>query len=71
MGNSFQTLLFQRLEVPSFDLCWLSVDDVTGDSVVLVPGGGGSTKSGVGNLIQIGRVIDKGKGGFTQKSWCP
>jgi hypothetical protein len=57
--------VFQRLEVPSFDLTWLSIDDVTGESVVLVPGGGGSTKSGLNNMIQIGKVIEAGKGGFT------
>ena len=65
MGGSASSLIFQRLEVPSFDLSWLAVDDVTGEAVVLVPGGGGSTKSGVGNMIQMGKVIEKGKGGFT------
>ena len=58
-------LTYTRLEVPSFDLSWLAIDDVTGESVVLVPGGGGSTKSGVGNMIQMGKAIETGKGGFT------
>lgn len=42
----------QILKVPAFDLTWLDFDN--GDeAVALVPGGGGSTKSGVKNQIQI------------------
>jgi WD40 repeat protein len=62
MGN--QLPIFNRLTVPSFDLSWLTIDDMTGEAYVLIPGGGGSTKSGVKNQIQIGRVIDNAKGGF-------
>jgi len=50
--------------VPSFDLTWLNINDANGEAVVLIPGGGGSTKSGVRNQIQIGRLIGTKKGGF-------
>ena len=46
--------LFGRLTIPSFDLCWLTLPDI--DPVILIPGGGGSTKSGVLNAIQIARL---------------
>lgn len=63
MGNSQP--VFNRLEVPSFGLAWLNIDDSTGESVVLIPGGGGSTKSGVKNQIQIGHYITgDSTGGF-------
>lgn len=62
MGN--QLPVFNRLEVPSFGLVWLTLDDSTEDAFVLIPGGGGSTKSGVKNQIQIGRVIDDKIGGI-------
>ena len=63
MGNSQP--VFNRLEVPSFGLAWLNLDDSTGDSLVLIPGGGGSTKSGVRNQIQIGRyLLGDSRGGF-------
>ena len=63
MGNSQP--VFNRLDVPSFGLVWLNLDDDTGDSVVLIPGGGGSTKSGVKNQIQIGRyIVGDSRGGF-------
>lgn len=54
-----------RLHVPSFDLTWLTINnappnnapnDPMASNLILVPGGGGSTKSGVLNQIQIGRV---------------
>jgi WD domain, G-beta repeat len=68
MGNNQP--VFNRLEVPSFDLSWLCIDDVTGEAVVLIPGGGGSTKSGVKNMIQIGRLADgKGPGFEMTKSF--
>lgn len=39
--------VFNRLEVPSFDLSWLTVEDGDTESTyVFIPGGGGSTKSG-------------------------
>jgi WD40 repeat protein len=62
MGN--QLPVFNRLEVPSFGLVWLTIDDTRGDAFVLIPGGGGSTKSGVKNQIQIGRIIDDKIGGM-------
>lgn len=62
MGN--QLPVFNRLEVPSFGLVWLTLDDSLGDAFVLIPGGGGSTKSGVKNQIQIGRIIDDKVGGI-------
>lgn len=62
MGN--QQPVFNRLEVPSFGLAWLNIDDSTGESFILIPGGGGSTKSGVRNQIQIGRNIVGDRGGF-------
>ena len=62
MGN--QQPVFNRLEVPSFGLVWLNVDDSAGDAFVLIPGGGGSTKSGVKNQIQIGKVVNDKTGGF-------
>ena len=63
MGNTQP--VFNRLEVPSFGLAWLTLDDTTGESVALIPGGGGSTKSGVRNQIQIGRyIIGDSRGGF-------
>jgi hypothetical protein len=62
MGN--QLPIFNRLEVPSFGLVWLTIDDTRGDAFVLIPGGGGSTKSGVKNQIQIGRIIDDKIGGI-------
>lgn len=37
MGN--QQPVFNRLEVPSFDLTWLTTNDTTGEAVVLIPGG--------------------------------
>ena len=43
--------------MPSFDLCWLNLVD--SDPMILVPGGGGSTKSGVANSIQVARVNKK------------
>jgi WD40 repeat protein len=52
---------FNRLTVPSFDLTWLELLD--GEApVVLIPGGGGSTKSGIFNQIQIAAF--DGKVGF-------
>jgi hypothetical protein len=48
--------LFGRLTSPAFDLCWLNLPDH--DPVVLMPGGGGSTKSGVANSIQIAKVCN-------------
>ena len=62
MGN--QQPVFNRLEVPSVGLVWLQTDESTGESFVLIPGGGGSTKSGVKNQIQIGRTIKNKIGGF-------
>ena len=44
---------FQRLKVPSFDL---SSCEQKGTSYILIPGGGGSTKSGVKNQIQVAKV---------------
>ena len=38
------------LKVPAFDLDWCDVD---GTALALLPGGGGSTKSGVRNQIQL------------------
>lgn len=49
---------FQRLKVPSFDLTWLQCKD---DAFVLIPGGGGSTKSGVKNQIQIAKANKSGE----------
>jgi hypothetical protein len=37
MGN--QQPVFNRLEVPSFDLTWLNINDANGEAVVLIPGG--------------------------------
>jgi hypothetical protein len=48
-----------RLTVPSFDLTWLQLAEH--DDVLLLAGGGGSFKSGVGNQIQIARVYDSDK----------
>ncbi len=44
-----------RLKVPSFDLNWMTVKGLDNESagVLLIPGGGGSTKSGVKNQIQL------------------
>lgn len=46
-----------RLIVPSFDLAWLQFSNKS--SYLLVPGGGGSTKSGVKNVIQILKISEK------------
>lgn len=46
-----------RIAVPSFDLAWLECEE---DVYVLIPGGGGSTKSGVKNQIQIAKVSKGG-----------
>jgi len=44
------------LKSPSFDLAWIQIPSKEGDdSFVLIPGGGGSTKSGVRNIIQVAR----------------
>jgi hypothetical protein len=51
-----------RLHVPSFDLTWLHIppaEDQLKSNLILVPGGGGSTKSGVLNQIQIGKYSHK------------
>jgi hypothetical protein len=55
---------FHRLNVPSFDLTWLSLTEL--DHVALIAGGGGSFKSGVKNQIQIARVHDSDKVEFLQ-----
>eukprot|EP01036_Dinobryon_divergens_P025196 gene25196-33722_t len=47
---------FRRLSVPSFDLTWIEINN---SFYVLVPGGGGSLKSGVKNQIQVGRANSK------------
>jgi hypothetical protein len=54
---------FTRLPVPSFDLAWLKFEDKT---FVLIPGGGGSTKSGVKNQIQIAKLGEESKLDFVQ-----
>lgn len=46
--------LFHKLTAPSFDLCWLTFPD--DESFLLMPGGGGSAKSGIINQIQIARL---------------
>ena len=51
-----------RLAVPSFDLVWINVNDGK-EPLVLIPGGGGSTKSGVKNQIQVAKY--EGTQGFT------
>ena len=43
-----------RLAVPSFDLVWVNLNDGK-EPLLLIPGGGGSTKSGVKNQIQVAR----------------
>ena len=43
-----------RLAVPSFDLAWADLNDGK-ECLVLIPGGGGSTKSGVRNQIQVAK----------------
>lgn len=50
------------LKVPTFDLDWLTIpiDNDNDENVILLPGGGGSTKSGVKNQVQIMREITKG-----------
>ena len=50
---------FHRLNVPSFDLTWLNLNE--NDQVALIAGGGGSFKSGVKNQIQIARIHDADK----------
>ena len=51
-----------RLSVPSFDLVWVTLMDGK-EPMVLIPGGGGSTKSGVKNQIQVAKY--EGARGFT------
>lgn len=51
------------LKVPAFDLAWLDLDSADGkhhQPLALLPGGGGSTKSGVKNQIQLVSPDDAG-----------
>ena len=50
------------LKVPTFDLDWLTIpiDNDNDEHAILLPGGGGSTKSGVKNQVQIIRETSKG-----------
>jgi hypothetical protein len=50
---------FHRLSVPSFDLKWCSLFEDS--NLLLLCGGGGGTKSGVKNQLQIVRIIDPSK----------
>ena len=50
--------LFGRLTAPTFDLCWSKPKD--GDDIILIPGGGGASKTGVKNLIHIANLSVKG-----------
>lgn len=55
--------VLNRLTVPSFDLTFLHLaNDDSQLPVVLIPGGGGSTKSGVLNQIQIGKYSGSSRG---------
>eukprot|EP01041_Mallomonas_annulata_P001983 gene1983-3860_t len=56
--------LYNRLNLkcPCFDLAWISFPGEGGteeQSFVLIPGGGGSTKSGVHNIIHVARDAKK------------
>lgn len=42
--------LYTRLQIPTFDLIWVDID---GHYYIFCPGGGGATKSGLRNGIQI------------------
>jgi hypothetical protein len=50
--------IYSRLDSPSYDLGWLDLPN--DDAVMLLPGGGGSTKSGIKNLVQVAKVSKKG-----------
>ena len=55
--------VLNRLTVPSFDLTWLHLSSNDHQlPAVLIPGGGGSTKSGVLNQIQIGKYSGSSRG---------
>ena len=48
-----------NLKCPCFDLSWLLIpsnDALEEKAFVLIPGGGGSTKSGVHNIIHIAKI---------------
>ena len=46
-------VVFSRLKIPVFDLAWLSSSS---KSFLLIPGGGGSTQSGVKNQIIVAKL---------------
>lgn len=54
-----------RLKVPAYNLTWHETPSLSENDLskyhLLLPGGGGSTKSGVKNQIMIGGYSDKGK----------
>lgn len=51
--------IYTKLQVPSFDLNWLVLPN-SGDVVVLIPGGGGSSKTGVNNILQVAKPTGSG-----------
>jgi hypothetical protein len=55
ISTSQMSLQYTKLQVPSFDLTWLKVND---RFILLAPGGGGATKSGLKNVLQIYDLID-------------
>lgn len=59
--------LFAKLATPSFDLACISPPGLN-DSIILVPGGGGASKTGVKNLIQLATIT---KTGFKFKEHIP
>jgi WD40 repeat protein len=51
---------FQRSKLPSFDVSPLKGDSMEGGDVLLISGGGGKTKSGVLNSIEVARGGPRG-----------
>jgi hypothetical protein len=50
------TARYTKLEVPSFDMKWVQYRD---RYFMFIPGGGGSAKSGLKNIIQVYEILSK------------
>jgi hypothetical protein len=49
--------IYTALQTPSYDLNWLQDND----DIVLVAGGGGASKTGIPNIVQVARQTKSGK----------
>ena len=52
--------IYTKLQAPSFDLEWLTLGPDSGEGVVLIPGGGGASKTGVTNVLQVAQPSEAG-----------